>query len=128
MTPQARPDFDTALDVLANTLRATPLNTAGKDGYFRALESHSFDMFIEAMKHLAATYTPRWRDDFPSPAVIAQAINISVDANRGASPSEAAELFESFERRGFVVGEEAVRKLEEVRQERQDASPLTREG
>lgn len=106
MTQDDRTNFEAALDLLATIIGTRSRTPQEKTGFFMALRGHQLDTLVDAMNHLAAHWAPRWRDDFPPPAVVKETIN-SLARQESATLQD---LEESFKRRGIRIvrqGEES---------------------
>lgn len=121
MTDSDRSNFDYALDALAKVLRLTPLENDVKFGYFKALRHFPIASFIDGCQRLTETYRPKRKDDFPVPAVLAEAIGGAVAPETYDSRTY-DEIVDSYRRRGILIGEEARERLEaEIAARKQDA-------
>jgi hypothetical protein len=140
MTETNRHDFNVALDALAKVLDVPLRDSDTKQGFFRALEAYRFESVIEAMNWLGGNFVQiRGLNRFPVPAQIAERIN--TDSNIQTTPtrtnSNSAGLddreasYESYRRRGYVIGKEATEILEadwKRRMEKTDDEQADRDG
>lgn len=106
MTDSDRNHFDQGLDALAKILRLQSLESDVKFGYFKALRHFKIEAFFEGCQKLTETYRPRRKDDFPVPAVFAEAIGGVVKPEEPQSRTY-EEIKASYRRRGILIGQEA---------------------
>lgn len=121
MTDSDRNHFDQGLDALAKVLRLQALESDVKFGYFKALRHFTMSAFLDGCQKLTETYRPRRKDDFPVPAVFAEAIGGVVMPEEPQSRT-CEEIKASYRRRGMLIGEEARELLEaEIAAKQQEA-------
>lgn len=112
MTEDERSVFNFLLDRLAITSGVEKFNEELKDEYWKVLQTHTMKGFKDGIEHLEANFRPRWKNHFPAPVEINDAIEIVLRISKSKSRSY-DEIKRSYEKRELVIGDEAKHRLED---------------